>query len=319
VLFDDDEAPAGLKLRRLIVVSRADGQRLRRETDLAERQALAFELCPAGISDLTRASRAPDPAPSAPGRAADTLESLAVDEGPPLTLRVDGPDARTLAQALRSASASGTRVTITGGRWTLLLNVTFVDDTARSATSGTALALFLPFALANEVATSLEDRRADAQPRRWPELPGFVVQVSASPATSPKTDFAPFTTLAITKGAPMQVTIDPGEAATLGQALRAAIMSGRVTLTGGGWTLMITVESPPRSATWATTLAVYLTVELAKQLAEALDDRAGDGQVRRWAELPDLALLVSEARAPGAKPGAGPQPLLSRLKRFFGG
>jgi hypothetical protein len=213
VLFDDAEAPQGLKLRQLLMVSRADLQRLRSESNPAERRTLALELFPGGISDLARASVvAPEP-----------------------------------PRANRAPAA--------------------------------------------------------AQPRLAPV-------------------FAPFTTLAITKGAPMKLAIGPTEAATFAQAVRAAVGAGRIDVTGGGWTVMLTVESPARSATWGTTLAVYLTVDLAKQVADALDDRGRDGPAQRWAGLPDLELrvgAVSQAPAPSATAQApAPQPLLARLKKFFG-
>jgi hypothetical protein len=120
-----------------------------------------------------------------------------------------------------------------------------------------------------------------------------------------------FSTVVVTKeGSRMRLTISPTEVSALAEALDAAVRLGRVSCASQGWTVHLNVEDVPRSASWATTLAIFFTLERAKQVMAELVDPARHGKVLRYDDLPDFELLVGAGRE---------QPsLLSQIGRFFG-
>lgn len=120
-----------------------------------------------------------------------------------------------------------------------------------------------------------------------------------------------FKTIVVSKlGSRMRLAVDQAEVPALVEAISAAVRLGRVTCSSQGWTLHLNVEDVPRSASWATTLAVYLTLDRAKQVMAELLDPARHGQVLRYDDLPDFELCV----------GAGDEgpSVLGKIARFFG-
>lgn len=99
----------------------------------------------------------------------------------------------------------------------------------------------------------------------------------------------------------MRLTVSAAEVPALVEAISAAVRLGRVTCTSQGWTVLLNVEDIPRSASWGTTLAVYFTLELAKQAMADLASRPG--------EVPDFELIVGAGETP---------PVLGKIARFFG-
>ena len=139
---------------------------------------------------------------------------------------------------------------------------------------------------------------------------------AASPRPAPPVITPPaLQTLSVQKGARMRLSVAAQEAAALGDALLAAVRAGRLSYQCNGWTIHLNVEDISRSATWATTLAIYFTVDLAKEAAAALRDPARHGRPLHFGGLPDFELVV--VGGPGA---ASERPsVLSRIKGFFGG
>ncbi|MDP1825636.1 MAG: suppressor of fused domain protein [Archangium sp.] len=126
--------------------------------------------------------------------------------------------------------------------------------------------------------------------------------------TPPPPPTPSFQTLVVSKsGTRMRLAIGQGEVTALVEAISAAVRLGRVSCSSGGWTVHLNVEDIPRSASWGTTLAVYFTLDLAKQVMADLGSRPGE--VLRYDGLPDFELVVGE----GAQPS-----VLGKLARFFG-
>jgi hypothetical protein len=129
--------------------------------------------------------------------------------------------------------------------------------------------------------------------------------------TPPPPPTPSFSSVAVTKeGSRMRLTISPNEVAALAEALGAAVRLGRVSCSSQGWTVHLNVEDVPRSASWAQTLALYFTLDRAKQVMADLIDPARHGQVLRYDDLPDFELCI----------GAGGEILsvLGKIARFFG-
>ncbi len=120
-------------------------------------------------------------------------------------------------------------------------------------------------------------------------------------------------------GSRMRVTIVPDEVKAFTEAIAESAREGRVTFSSQGWTIHLVVEDIARSATWSTTLMIYFTLELSKQVAAELQDPARRGQPLQYAALPDAEFLVrSDGPAKPADP-AKPTTVLGRLGKFFSG
>jgi hypothetical protein len=127
-----------------------------------------------------------------------------------------------------------------------------------------------------------------------------------------------FETITVTKmDGRMRLAVSVAEATPLADVLVEAIRVGSLSFSVRGWSINITIDEIPRSATWATTLAMYFTIDGAKQAAAELKDPARYGQALRWPTMPDLEMMVMgappKAEAPAETPTFG-----SRLKKFFG-
>jgi hypothetical protein len=129
--------------------------------------------------------------------------------------------------------------------------------------------------------------------------------------TPPPPPTPSFSSVAVTKeGSRMRLTVSPAEVTALSEALSAAVRLGRVSCTSQGWTVHLNVEDVPRSASWGKTLALYFTLDRAKQVMAELIDPARHGQVLRYDDLPDFELCIG---AGGETPS-----VLGKIARFFG-
>lgn len=119
-----------------------------------------------------------------------------------------------------------------------------------------------------------------------------------------------FSSLVVTKeGSRMRLTVSPTEVTALSEALSAAVRFGKVSCTSEGWTVHLNVEDVPRSASWGKTLALYFTLDRAKQVMAELVDPARRGQVLRYDDLPDFELSIIGGEQPS---------VLGKIARFFG-
>lgn len=129
--------------------------------------------------------------------------------------------------------------------------------------------------------------------------------------TPPPPPAPSFSSVSVTKeGSRMRLTVGASEVTPLAEALAAAVRLGKVSCTSRGWTVHLNVEDVPRSASWGQTLALYFTLERAKQVMAELVEPARQGQVLRYDDLPDFELCIGEA---GAKPS-----VFGKIARLFG-
>jgi hypothetical protein len=154
------------------------------------------------------------------------------------------------------------------------------------------------------------ERPAAPVPRAAPRADAPVPLAAPRPASPPPEP--KFETVAVSKtGARMRLSIGSAEVAAFIEAVKASVLFGRVTCTSQGWTVLLSVDDIPRSATWATTLAIFMTVDLSKKIASELGDPARRGTALHCDGLPDLELFVT-----GEAPDKGS--LLKKIGGFFG-
>jgi len=135
------------------------------------------------------------------------------------------------------------------------------------------------------------------------------------PAPPPKPEPRLETIRVSKEGARMRVSIAAREVGEFIEAIAASVRAGRVSFVSHGWTVHLAVEDVARSATWATTLMIYFTLELSKQVAAELGDPGRHDVPLRYPPLPDLEFFVV---ADGAKSTGEKGSVLKRLGHFFG-
>lgn len=142
---------------------------------------------------------------------------------------------------------------------------------------------------------------------------------SAQSQLAPRVAMPEITSLLVEKKQPrLRLTVAGDEARNLAAVCRGCINNGTHTVMNNGWTITFTADEVPRSASWATALMIYLTIDLAKQVAADLENAQKHGGPMHWAQLPDLEVEVIDS-ATVASATSAPSGWGAKLKKFFGG